>query len=150
MNNYYRGAHARHYNSRWHTFTERTLAHVLTLLERNMLQFAPATSHRRLRVLDVACGTGRLLELLSQQIPTLEGVGVDASQDMLVQARKTFPDQSRIHFVQAEVGPGERANLPFEPASFDVITCSNALHDLRAPLETLQGLLTVALLDSLS
>lgn len=108
-----------------------------------MFQFASASSHRKLRVLDVACGTGRLLELLSQHIPNLDAVGVDASQDMLAQARMKLPDQSHIHFVQAEVGPGERTNLPFEPASFDVITCTNAFHDLRAPLETLQGLRTL-------
>jgi ubiquinone/menaquinone biosynthesis C-methylase UbiE len=143
MNSYYRGAHARHYNRRWHTFTERTLTRVLTLLEGETFLFAPASSHRKLHVLDVACGTGRLIELLSQRHPCLDAVGVDASQDMLTQARKAFRDQSRIHFVQAQVGPGERANLPFEPASFDVITCTNAFHDLRAPLETLQGLRTL-------
>ncbi|MDQ2906941.1 MAG: class I SAM-dependent methyltransferase [Chloroflexota bacterium] len=143
MDNYYRGAHALHYNTRWHTFTERTLTHVLTFLKEETIQFAPASSHQKLHVLDVACGTGRLIELLSQRYPRLDAVGVDASQDMLTQARKTVQDQSCIHFVQAEVGPGERANLPFEPASFDVITCTNAFHDLRAPLETLQGLRTL-------
>jgi len=108
-----------------------------------MFQFATESSHRKLRVLDVACGTGRLLELLSQHIPTIEGVGVDASQEMLTQARMKLPDQSRFHFVQAEVGPGKRTNLPFDPASFDVITCTNALHDIPVPLETLQGLKTL-------
>ena len=39
------------------------------------------------RVLDVACGTGLLLKQLLAQVPGIEAYGLDASADMLAQAR---------------------------------------------------------------
>lgn len=140
MRNYYRGRHARHYNTRWRTFTERTLAHVLFMLERTALSAKSTQGERRLRILDVACGTGILLQQITQRVPDVEAVGVDASQDMLAQARRAFQNQPQVHLEHAQIGAGKRANLPYAPASFDVITCANTLHDLPYPVETLKGL----------
>ncbi len=33
MSDYYSGWRARHYNMRWHTFTERTLAETLAMID---------------------------------------------------------------------------------------------------------------------
>ncbi len=65
------------------------------------------------RVLDVGCGTGTFLKLLEEHAGmSLSLVGVDASEDMLREARARVPVQSTITFADA-------ANLPFPDRSFD-------------------------------
>ncbi len=95
---------------------------------------------RPARVLDVACGTGILLKQLLEQVPDAQAYGVDASADMLAQARITLKDWLGVQLEQVEVGPGETADLPYRPGTFDLITCTNALHDLPDPVATLSGL----------
>ena len=74
------------------------------------------------RVLDVACGTGILLQRLLAQLPDVEAYGVDASEDMLVQARMVLKGQLHVHLERAQIGTGETAGLPFTQESFDLIT----------------------------
>lgn len=71
------------------------------------------------RVLDVACGNGRLLEMLSKR-HHFSGFGVDLSDRMVENAGRLNPS---MVFRQA----GADA-LPFEDASFDVITVCAAFH----------------------
>jgi len=102
---------------------------------------AVAEQHGRLpRVLDAACGTGILLKLISGQLPSFEGYGVDASSDMLKQAEQTLRDNPHVSLQQAVLGPGETANLPFSAGMFDLIVCTNALHYFVEPEKTLAGL----------
>ncbi len=70
----------------------------------------------------------------------MEVYGVDASADMLQQAGAALKDLPHVHVEQAEVGAGETANLPYAPGMFDLITFTNALHDLQEPGATLCGL----------
>lgn len=67
-------------------------------------------------VLDLGCGTGRLLNRLAAKFPTLFGTGVDLSQEMLHQARehKKYPKQ--LIFVQ-----GNAESLPFVEGQFDAV-----------------------------
>ncbi|MCI4319238.1 MAG: class I SAM-dependent methyltransferase [Thermoplasmata archaeon] len=80
---------------------------------------------RRLRVsegdraLDLACGTGLLLDRLSARLPGSRVVGADLSRSMLLARRPRFP---LPHLVQADA---ER--LPFTPGSFDVVTAGYLL-----------------------
>jgi ubiquinone/menaquinone biosynthesis C-methylase UbiE len=104
------------------------------------LRRVPEQLGRRPRVLDVACGTGVLLKWLLEQVPDMEAYGVDASADMLEQARAALKDQPHVHLEQAEVDASETANLPYAPGMFDLITFTNALHDLQEPGATLSGL----------
>src|SRR5258706_12782939 len=97
MKNYYSGRHARNYNRRWGTFTEPTLTQVLALLEQTRQATEVMHPEQRLRVLDVACGTGRLLQQIVARLPQVEAYGVDASRDMLAQARKALGEQPQIH-----------------------------------------------------
>ncbi len=72
-------------------------------------------------VLDVACGTGRLPSTLLSQ-PQFSGhiIGLDASRKMLNVAARA-PD-SRVTLVWQSA---ER--LPFQPGTFDAVTCLEAL-----------------------
>jgi len=57
------------------------------------------------RVLDAGCGSGRVTELLAEQLPHGHVVALDASPDMLAAARhrlERFGD--RVSFIQADLG----------------------------------------------
>lgn len=69
------------------------------------------------QALDVACGTGQSTVALKEIAKRL--VGVDSSEEMLAKA----PRDDRIRYA---VAPAEE--LPFEEASFDLLTVSLALH----------------------
>ena len=67
-------------------------------------------------VLDIGCGTGRLLNRLAAQYPDLQGTGLDFSAEMLRQARRSNHHRPRLIFVQGEVFP-----LRFADAQFDAV-----------------------------
>ncbi|GER90654.1 hypothetical protein KDW_48160 [Dictyobacter vulcani] len=140
MASYYSGKRAVSYNQSWKTFSQKTLAATVAAIDLTSLQDISQMQGRQLRVLDVACGTGMLLAQLAQRLPEAELHGLDASADMLAQACQLFADHPRTHFVQASLSGAAMAGLPYEPASFDLITCTNALHYLDNPRAVLQGL----------
>lgn len=59
---------------------------------------------------------------------------------MLLQARLALKEFPHVQLEHAELDEGETAGLPYPPNTFDLITCTNALHDLSRPTETLAGL----------
>lgn len=131
MSSYYRGREARHYNRRWRTYTEKTLTVALAMIDFAALQRVPEELGRPPRVLDAACGTGILLGHLLERVPGMEAYGVDASADMLAQAQEALKDLPHVRLEQREVnGTG----LPYPSRTFDLITCTNALHDIRDPV----------------
>src|SRR4051794_21526692 len=79
------------------------------------------------RVLDVGCPSGYLAEPLWQRRNTIVGIELD-------------PDAAREAERWCErvvVGDVESMDLPFEPASFDVILCGDVIEHLRDPREAL-------------
>jgi len=70
-------------------------------------------------VLDVACGNGRLLQLLNQR-QSIRGYGIDISPKMIEEARLLCPG------MEFTVGPC--APLPYKDESFDVISVCAAYH----------------------
>jgi SAM-dependent methyltransferase len=72
-------------------------------------------------VLDVACGTGRLPKTLLGQ-PDFGGkvIGLDASRAMLAEAARALGDRAPLIWQSA-------AYLPFDDATFDAVTCLEAL-----------------------
>jgi demethylmenaquinone methyltransferase/2-methoxy-6-polyprenyl-1,4-benzoquinol methylase len=71
------------------------------------------------RVIDVACGTGDLLEIAEQR--GARTLGIDFAGGMLTAGRQRAPERS---FAQ-----GDGASLPVRDASFDVVTCGFALRN---------------------
>ncbi|MGI0483876.1 class I SAM-dependent methyltransferase [Pantanalinema rosaneae CENA516] len=69
----------------------------------------------RPQVLDLGCGTGRLLDRLVAQLPDLFGIGCDLSSEMIHQARlaKRHP---QLIFVE-----GNAEALPFANEQFDAV-----------------------------
>ncbi len=111
------------------------------MIDVTALRSIPERLGRLPRLLDVACGTGILLRRLLDQVPGAEAYGVDASEDMLTQARTALKDKPHVHVACVKIGTGETANLPYAQETFDLITFTNALHDMPEPVGILEGLM---------
>jgi SAM-dependent methyltransferase len=73
--------------------------------------------------LEVGCGTGHWLDVLSPHTSRI--FGLDLSAGMLRQARRQAPD--------SPLSQGQAGQLPFASASFDLLNCVNALHHFPDP-----------------
>ena len=76
----------------------------------------------KLRLLDVACGTGRTLHQLAVAHPELRLYGVDLSPAYVRLARRRLPDVALV-VENAEA-------MPFADAAFDVVTSVYLFHEL--------------------
>lgn len=68
------------------------------------------------RVLDLGCGTGKLLDRLATHFPQLQGTGLDFSEKMLANARSRNRYPTRMTYVQGRV-----ESLPFDVDHFDAV-----------------------------
>lgn len=75
-------------------------------------------------VLDVACGTGELLNSLNDKC-TIKGIGVDISDEMVRVAKSKY---GKFDFIESSCTP-----LPFEENKFDVLTVSASFHHFPYP-----------------
>ena len=75
------------------------------------------------RVVDLGCGTGRLLEALLPRLAGAELVGIDPSQGMIAVARTRFAAEPRVRL---EVATAD--HLPLADASVDVATTTMSFH----------------------
>jgi ubiquinone/menaquinone biosynthesis C-methylase UbiE len=80
------------------------------------------------RHLEVACGTGTLLQMLlrwrrRRRLPPAHVTGVDYAEPMLAGAFQRFRDQPELEFHHADA-----AALPFPSGSFDTANIANSLH----------------------
>ena len=77
-------------------------------------------------VLDVGCGTGPVIELLSKKYPEKHFVGLDITPAMIEVAQsKKLPN--------AEFIVGDAENLPFGDGGFDAVLCANSFHHYPNP-----------------
>lgn len=74
------------------------------------------------KVLDIGCGTGRLIGYLKMQ--GAEVVAADLSEGMLEKLRKKHRG---VHTVKADI-----EDLPFENESFDLVVCTFVIVHLKA------------------
>jgi ubiquinone/menaquinone biosynthesis C-methylase UbiE len=74
-------------------------------------------------VLDVGCGTGRLLERAAFRWQEARLTGVDASPDMISEASIKHLDEPRFRF-----HVGDAAALPLDDSSFDVAFSTVSFH----------------------
>ncbi|MBD3223930.1 MAG: methyltransferase domain-containing protein [Caldithrix sp.] len=84
----------------------------------------------RKSVLEVACGTGVVFELIVHRNPNGENIGIDLSPDMLSKARKRVKKESG----NFELREGDALNLDFNDKTFDILI-NNFMVDLM-PEET--------------
>jgi ubiquinone/menaquinone biosynthesis C-methylase UbiE len=103
---------------------------ILTFAYKNSLphQLRFFGSNMGAKHLEVACGTGTLLELIlnwrkRHKLPSVQIVGVDYAESMLAGAIRRFGDSRDLDFRLADV-----AEMPFDDASFDTANVANAIH----------------------
>ncbi len=84
------------------------------------------------RMIDMGTGTGRMLELFSENIRA--GAGVDSNPDMLKVARHKLAADSFGHI---SVQQGDLLQTPFRDSSADLVTLHQVLHYLDDPREAI-------------
>ena len=91
--------------------------------QRDLLTDQVTSTPRRL--LDVACGTGESTRAWRRRFPKAEISAIDVSPYMLAVAERKFADDTHtiVRCLNAE-------KLPFEDASFDLVTASLLFHEL--------------------
>jgi ubiquinone/menaquinone biosynthesis C-methylase UbiE len=80
---------------------------------------------RRLRLLDVGCGTGRFLDFVKQVWPRLPSIGLDLSEAYLREAKRHLKRWSLINLVVANA-----ESIPVRDESQDAVTSIFTFHEL--------------------
>jgi ubiquinone/menaquinone biosynthesis C-methylase UbiE len=80
---------------------------------------------RKLRLLDIGCGTGRFLDFLKQAWPRLPVLGLDMSEPYVRYAKRHLKRWSRINLI---IGNAE--SLPVPDESHDAVTSIFLFHEL--------------------
>ncbi len=84
---------------------------------------------QRLKVLDVATGTGDvILSLFEKNRNVFQAVGVDMSEKMLEIGRRKMRENHLDKVVEMQLG--DAARLPFEDAQFDVVTIAFGIRNV--------------------
>ena len=99
---------------------------VLAPLKRGLNRFSSIES-KKVKVLDIATGTGRTLQQIQSAFPELELYGLDLSGSYLKQASKYLSSRSG-DLVQLTKGNAEK--MPYGSNSFQALTCVFLFHEL--------------------
>ena len=97
-----------------HTSVQKRVVDRLVSLVGEHVSGAPS------KVLDIGCGTGRLLALLNRQYPQARQYGLDLAYNMIRHARERLGDDTVLL-------QGDAEQLPFRPESFDLAVSSSTL-----------------------
>ena len=92
-------------------------------VQETALQLAAQEVPRAATILDVGCGTGRLLRSAALRFPGARLVGVDAAIEMVKQAEASLPAGIAIQFQQATA-----EELPLPDDEFDLVFSTLTFH----------------------
>ncbi|MBI4353768.1 MAG: class I SAM-dependent methyltransferase, partial [Candidatus Omnitrophica bacterium] len=113
---------ASHYETRWARYLADTLERVVRVID----------GPPQMRVIDLSCGTGLLLEHVVRRFPLAHCLGIDVSSGMLRQAvAKRLPPH--VQFIQALAD-----TLPVRSGGFDLVVSTSAFHHFREPARVIQ------------
>lgn len=111
--------------------------------QEEILRWQDARGDQPYSVLDVGCGTGTLCSVLSGDPRAERLVGLDYSPNMVEMAKEKFEAIPAEHHHKMEAVQGDAEQLPFEPESFDVLTCCNSFHHYPNQPEAIAGFFRV-------
>lgn len=92
-------------------------------VQTTLLALAEAQMPHPAKILDVGCGTGRLLRSASQRFPGARLDGVDAAPQMVEVARRLLPPDAPIQIQEATAEA-----LPFGDGQFDLVLSTMTFH----------------------
>lgn len=92
-------------------------------MQQTVLELAAAQVPTPRAILDVGCGTGRLLRSAELRFPGATLIGVDPAPSMVEQAKALLPPGSKIRFQHATA-----EQLPFAAGEFDLVFSTMTFH----------------------
>jgi 2-polyprenyl-3-methyl-5-hydroxy-6-metoxy-1,4-benzoquinol methylase len=115
---------------------------VLSSLGSHVLPLVPDLTDllaKGIRVLDIGCGSGRIMNRLADLYPNSRFTGIDLSAEGIGAARSEASQKGlrNIEFLIRDVSNFDETA---EPEVFDLITTFDAIHDQAKPLSVLQGI----------
>lgn len=115
---------------------------VLSSLESHIVPLVRGLSERLvegIRVLDVGCGRGRIMNRLAELYSASKFTGLDLSQEAIefARAEALAKDLNNIEFGVADLSDFDEMA---ESEAFDFITTFDAVHDQAKPLNVLKGI----------
>ncbi|KPJ78250.1 MAG: transcriptional regulator [Deltaproteobacteria bacterium SG8_13] len=114
---------------------------VLSSLESHVLPLVPGLTSRLregIRVLDVGCGSGRIMIRLAEMYPASRFTGIDLSPEATETARREAA-RKNLENIEFEIHDLSDFDRTAEPEAFDLITTFDAIHDQAKPLNVLKG-----------
>lgn len=115
---------------------------VLSALEEHILPLIPGLTHQLdqgIRVLDIGCGSGRIMNRMAQLFPSSRFSGVDLSPEAIDTARRQAQEKklTNIDFAVRDLSNFDQTN---DCEAYDLITAFDAIHDQAKPLNVLKGI----------
>jgi ubiquinone/menaquinone biosynthesis C-methylase UbiE len=120
--------HSHQHFERWSETYDRSLLQWLLFdrIHRAVLAGIPA-SYQPQDILDIGCGTGRLLRKAGKRWPKAKLIGVDQAEGMVAQARQALPE--------GDFYVGAAEELPVSSASVDLVLSTISFHHWQDQLQ---------------
>jgi ubiquinone/menaquinone biosynthesis C-methylase UbiE len=115
---------------------------VLSSLESHILPLVPGLTDqlaKGIRMLDVGCGSGRVLNRLAEQYPNSRFIGMDLSPEAIANACGETA-QKNLRNTEFIIRDLSDFHETAESEAFDFITTFDAIHDQGKPLNVLKGI----------
>ncbi len=104
-----------------------------THLENQMWAISKLKPKRGHKIIDIACGLGKALVILSDKVGNIgEVVGIDITKEMIQESRKRTKKLENVSLRVAGVN-----NIPFKDNYFDGAMSTNAFHHFYEPVKML-------------
>ena len=113
---------------------------VLSSLESHILPLVPGLVERLergIRVVDLGCGRGLILNRLARLFPRSRFTGIDLSNEAVAYANDHAEGLDNLGYVARDLSDFDRWA---EPEAYDLVTTFDAIHDQAKPLNVLKGI----------
>lgn len=104
------------YGQRWHNDYERDL----------VIDSIKNSKNENLKILDVACGTGRFVNYLFKTDKSIEYHGIDTSDELLKQLKRKTGENKKVN-----IYCDDASKLPFKDETFDIVYSFHLLWHLK-------------------
>jgi ubiquinone/menaquinone biosynthesis C-methylase UbiE len=115
---------------------------VLSSLESHIVPLVPGLAEqlaKGIKMLDVGCGRGRIMNRFAELYPKSRFTGIDLSSEAVLVAWKEAAEKKlrNVEFIVSDLSDFDKKA---EHEAFDLITTFDAIHDQTKPLNVLKGI----------